>query len=101
MPLTVPEAKPPRPSASSHSARLCEGEDVLDPLRWPEQEVAIRLDGIATGDERLHRRGPPLLEDRQAPDGGLERLLPRVHRAEHDLVLEHEVPHDDVGVDLD
>src|SRR6266550_1610555 len=25
MPLTVPEAKPPRPSASSHSARLCEG----------------------------------------------------------------------------
>src|SRR5215510_10573372 len=28
MPLTVPEAKPPRPSGSSHSARLCEGEDV-------------------------------------------------------------------------
>src|SRR2546427_2777695 len=101
MPLTVPEAKPPRPSGSSPSARLCEGDDVLDPLRRPEQEVAIRLDGVATGDERLHRRGPPLLEDRQVADGGLERLLPRVHRAEHALVLQDEGPHEDVGVALD
>src|SRR5438876_9896067 len=101
IPLTVPEAKPPRPSASSHSARLCEAEDVLDPLRRPDQEVAIRLDGVATGDERVHRRRPPLLEDREVADGGLEGLLARVHRAEHDLVPEDEVPHDDVGVDLD
>src|SRR5438552_2553583 len=101
MPLTVPEAKPPRPSGSSHSARLCEGDDVLDALRRPDQQVAVRLDGIATRDERPHRRRPALLEHGEVADGGLERLGPRVHGAEHDLVLEHEVPHDDVGIDLD
>src|SRR5437899_4944412 len=101
IPLTVPDAKPPRPSGSSHSARLCEGDDVLDALRRPDAQVAMRLDGIAARDERSHRRRPALLEHGEVADGGLERLGSRVHGAEHDLILEHEVSHDDVGIDLD
>src|SRR5947207_7823540 len=61
MPLTVPEAKPPRPSGSSHSARLCEGDDVLDALRRPDQQVAGRLRAVARRVRRTNRRGEHLL----------------------------------------
>src|SRR5262245_13686080 len=77
------------------------GEDVLDAARRPEEEIAVRLDRIAPGDEGAERRGPALVEDPDVTDGGLERLVAGVHGAEDYLVLENQVPHDDVGVDLD
>src|SRR5262245_5595680 len=101
MPPTVPEAKPPRPSASSHSAELCEGEDVLDPPGRADEEVAMRLDRIPPRDERLHRGRPALLEERHVADRGLERLGTGVDRPEDDLVLQWEVPTHDVGIVLD
>src|SRR5437660_9792984 len=93
IPLTVPDAKPPRPSGSSHSARLCEGDDVLDALRRPDQQFAVRLDGIPTRDERPHRRRPPLLENGEIPDRGLERLLLGGHGAAEGRVREYEGAH--------
>src|SRR5689334_14569917 len=63
MPFTVPEAKPPSPSASSHSAELGKGEDVLDPLRGFDEELTVRRDRLVPGNQRAQRCRPARLED--------------------------------------
>src|SRR5579862_2996318 len=84
MPLTVPEANPPSPSASSHSAALCESEDVLPAV---EDGLALLLErfraflgvlGHRDGDADLHL----LLERlrRRAPEAGEHRALDGLHR---------------------
>jgi len=50
----------------------------------------------SAGDERAHRRRPVSAEQRQVADRCLERLVSRIHRAEDDLILQDQIPHDHV-----
>src|SRR5262245_62060853 len=54
MPETVPDAKPPSPSVSSHSARSREGDEILHPAGRAEEEIAEGLHGMTTAPGALH-----------------------------------------------
>src|SRR5439155_21883770 len=106
MPDAVPDANPPRPSVSSHSARdstsvLRERNHVLDAGRPPEQELAEFLRRVSAADQRAQRRRPAPAELRNIADRRLEGIAARIYRAEDHLVAQHEVAHHEIGVDLD
>lgn len=59
------------------------------------------LHGKTAGDERLHGFGPALREYAEIPNRSFESVAAGVHGAENHLILEHEITHHQVGIDLD
>src|SRR5437762_3674391 len=101
MPATVPEANPPRPSVSSHSALLSEGNDILDPGGFPKQQLSMRSHRVPSGDQGTGRGGPAAHENAEVAYRALKGLASSVHGAKDDLILQHQVPHKQIGVNLD
>src|SRR5712692_9561274 len=100
MPEMVPEAKPPRPSASSHSTLGSKLDDILDPCGAAKEKILVRFDGEATGDESSNGVGPAILESSNVTDRGFERVATGVYSSKDDLILQHEIAHHQVRVDL-
>jgi diacylglycerol kinase (ATP) len=94
-PSSVTVCVPPRPDADD--PRLSRGgvkrDHGLDALRPAQDQLRRLLRRVAARDERLDCLGPALPEEFQVPQRGCEVVRPGVHRAQHDLVLQHHVPH--------
>src|SRR5262245_51820862 len=75
-------------------------EHVLDAVAALEQ-VGGLAEREATADQRAHGVRPALAEGGEVADRALEVLASGVDAADDDLVLEHDVAHQEVAVDLD
>lgn len=58
------------------------------------------FDGVATGDEGTNRVGPTRHKDTEVADRSLEGVAPGVHRSEDHLILQDQVSHDQICIDL-
>src|SRR5678815_2567304 len=74
---------------------------VLNAGRLAHQEFAVRIDGVASRDERLNRVGPALFEFAQVANRVTERLRTGIHGSDDGLVLQRNVAHNVVSQDLD
>src|ERR1041385_977100 len=74
---------------------------IFDATGFAEQQLPVLIDLIAAGNERTEGAGPAFQEYPKVPNRSLERLAVGIDCADDGLVLQHEIAHDDVGVDPD
>src|SRR6266851_4509627 len=79
-----------------NSRGLHQGNDVLDAGGFAQQQIAILIDSVTTGDEGPERLGPAFQKNAKVAYRILERFAIGVDRADHDLILQHQIAHDDV-----
>src|SRR3954471_13798791 len=88
---------------SIHSAAIVKlkCDDVLDgrTVFVAQQQVAVGLDGITPGDQRLDRLRPAFDEHAEIANRILERSAIGVYRADHRLIFQDDVSHDVVARD--
>src|SRR5207302_14160 len=78
--------------------RLHQRDDILDAADFPQQQVTILVDLVTAGDERAKRSWPAFQKDTKVTDGAFKGLTIGIDRADDDLIFQHEVAHDEVGV---
>src|SRR6266568_5684556 len=81
-----------------NSRGLHQGNDVLDAGGFAQQQIAILIDSVTPGDEGPERLRPAGEENAEVAYCTRERFAIGVDRADHDLILQHQIAHDDVGV---
>ena len=73
--------------------------DILDAVGLAQQQVAILIDFVPAGDQGADGRGPVFHKNPEVADRPFERVAIGVDRADDRLVFQHEIAHDDVGLD--
>src|SRR5215210_6877083 len=99
--LNIFSASHGRTAGCKPAARSLKRQHVLDAARFAEQEVLGVFQFVTARDDGAHRLRPAFHENAEVVNRIVESITPRVHRANHDLVLEHHVPHDELRVDVE
>src|ERR1051326_2264082 len=79
--------------SSYWSSSLVHSNNVFYSATLAQQEIAVRLHGMASSDHRAERIGPALFEQAQIANRALKGWSIGVDRADNDLVLQHHIPH--------
>src|SRR5947199_3175942 len=81
--------------------RFLQCNNVLDPPRTAEQQLRSLLNRIAPRNQRTHHLRPALLKDTEIANRSIKGSPVSVHRAEDNLILQHVIADQEVGINFD